>query len=108
VCLRVIHGIELTISTNTFGNGLNRFLGGQHPHQPRQASRERRIEMATTYYSKVVLGDEGNYFRKVKFDKTGQYVGITQLGSTNQISIDRVLLTTTQINKMIEFIRPKR
>ena len=64
--------------------------------------------MATTYYSKMVLGDRGNYFGKVKFDKTGQYVGITQFGSKNQISIDRVLLTMTQVKKLFEFLRPKK
>ncbi len=66
------------------------------------------MNITTTYYSKVVLGDRGNFLGKVKFDKTGQYVGITQFGSTNQISIDRVLLTMKQVKKLIEFVRPKK
>lgn len=56
--------------------------------------------MSITIYSEPVPGDEGNYKREVKFDKTtGGYIGISQ---TKDDGLERILLSPKQVKALIK------
>jgi hypothetical protein len=52
------------------------------------------------YYSKEIEGDKGNYNWPVKFDRTGGYVGISQMVDGK---VERILLSPRQVRELIAF-----
>lgn len=62
----------------------------------------------TSFYSKGIKGDEGNYEWEVNFDLTRGYVGISQMANGTH---ERVLLSPAQTKELVAFIEkysPKR
>lgn len=58
----------------------------------------------TTRYSDKVPGQAGNYCQPVRFDMTGNYVGITQWKDDG---IERVLLSPAQVRALKVFVCAK-
>lgn len=58
-------------------------------------------ELITTY-SDLVPGDRGNYDLPVCFDRTGKYIGITQLNG-DTVS-NRILLSPKQVRELLAFL----
>ena len=54
-----------------------------------------------TSYSKNIAGAKGNYDWSVKFDRTGGFIGITQLDGARVK--DRVLLSPKQMSELMAF-----
>ena len=55
----------------------------------------------TTTYSEWIKGDEGNHEMLVRFDKTGQYLGV------NSDAGDRILLSPAQAQALIAFSKTR-
>jgi hypothetical protein len=59
----------------------------------------------TTDYSDLVPGEAGNHHRAVRFDLTGSYLGIAEMGGENEDGTgDRILLSRAQIRAMLRFL----
>lgn len=63
---------------------------------------ERRMPI---HYSEMIKGDRGNHECPARFDLTGGYLGITQIGD-GQVK-DRVLLSPNQVKELTDFIGRK-
>jgi hypothetical protein len=59
-----------------------------------------------TYYSDEILGNRENYNQPVTFDKTDEYLGISQKGKDN--TVERVLLTPRQVKEMLAFLKSRK
>ena len=63
--------------------------------------------MDRTRYSKIFVGAPGNHSFDMRFDvTTGGFVGITQMD--NGDVTDRVLLTKSQFNALVDFVKQKK
>lgn len=62
--------------------------------------------MAKTTYSEKIKGNHGNYGWDVRFDLTGEYLGITQFDS--ETVKDRVLLSPAQVRELVSFVSSKK
>lgn len=61
----------------------------------------------TTQYSAAITGDKGNHLFPVRFDLTGQYLGITTTDPVDG-TIERVLLSPAQVRALIQFVTLER
>jgi hypothetical protein len=55
-----------------------------------------------TVYSAPIPGDAGNYQWRVRFDRTGGYLGITQY--EGDMFKERVLLSPAQVKALLAFL----
>lgn len=65
---------------------------------------QHQVMPGETVYSFSFRGDRGNFGHAVKFDATDGYIGISQLRGGNDC-IDRVLLTPSQFEALVKFVK---
>ena len=61
------------------------------------------IETGITTVSKIIPGEEGNYFWDVRFDEADGFIGIDQTDTEA-----RVLLSSNQVDELIKFVESRR
>lgn len=65
-------------------------------------------ESGITHYSDMVVGERRNYNRAARFDYTDGFVGISEFNEIDGPVRQRVLLSTDQVVKLLEFLKEQR